>query len=83
MTLNRRSRRGRALWAPWGNVIVRASKSGPGMAKVLAELKRRHIYRVAAGYAVVAWFEQALALEPDDSDGRVFRLHKRFCGAAQ
>ena len=28
---------------------------GQGMGDFLAELKRRHIYRVAAAYAVVAW----------------------------
>ena len=28
---------------------------GGGMAKLFAELKRRHIYQVAAAYAVVAW----------------------------
>jgi adenylate cyclase len=28
---------------------------GTGMGKFFAELKRRHIYRVAAAYAVVAW----------------------------
>src|SRR5258707_10972640 len=28
---------------------------GDGMAKFFSELKRRHIYRVAAAYAVVAW----------------------------
>ena len=30
-------------------------KQGQGMADFFAELKRRHIYRVAAAYAVVAW----------------------------
>src|SRR6185503_20985043 len=28
---------------------------GVGMAKFFAELKRRHMFRVAAAYAVVAW----------------------------
>jgi hypothetical protein len=30
-------------------------RGGLAMADFLAELKRRHIYRVAAAYAVVAW----------------------------
>src|SRR6266481_4825685 len=29
--------------------------AGQGMGNLFAELKRRHIYRVAAAYAVVAW----------------------------
>src|SRR5262245_37560383 len=38
-----------------GNGIVCAARGGSGMAKFFAELKRRHVYRVAAAYAVVAW----------------------------
>src|SRR3954471_2283674 len=36
-------------------VIVCACTRGDRMQSFLAELKRRHIYRVAAAYAVVAW----------------------------
>ncbi len=35
--------------------MVCAARGGKGMANFFAELKRRHIYRVAAAYAVVAW----------------------------
>ena len=38
-----------------GNVIVPGQIAGWGMGSFFAELKRRHIYRVAAAYAVVAW----------------------------
>jgi len=35
--------------------MVCVARGGRGMANFFAELKRRHIYRVAAGYAVLAW----------------------------
>src|SRR5262245_8151113 len=35
--------------------MVCAARGGRGMANFFAELKRRHIFRVAATYAVVAW----------------------------
>src|SRR4029079_7669957 len=37
------------------NGRVRGQIAGWGMGTFFAELKRRHIYRVAAAYAVVAW----------------------------
>jgi len=35
--------------------MVRIARGGRGMTNFFAELKRRHIFRVAATYAVVAW----------------------------
>src|SRR5215510_13305520 len=51
-----------------------------GMAEFFAELKRRHMYRVAAAYAVVAWLllqlynNVAPILELPTSVGRAFLL---------
>jgi len=53
------------------------------MGNFLAGLKHRHTYCVGAGYAVLAWHGQALALYPHDSDVRALRRRKRLCGAAQ
>jgi hypothetical protein len=53
------------------------------MANFFAELKRRQIYRAATGCAVLAWYGQALALDPDDSDVQALRPRKRLCGVAQ
>jgi hypothetical protein len=36
-------------------VTLRGQIAGQGMGNFFAELKRRHIYRVAAAYAVVGW----------------------------
>ena len=40
---------------PGRGIIVRGEIASRGMSNFFSELKRRHIYRVAGAYAVVAW----------------------------
>ena len=43
------------VWIIYFCAIFRAAQGGAAMGNFFAELKHRHIYRVAAAYAVVAW----------------------------
>ena len=52
------------------------------MANFFAELKRRHIYRIAATYAVVAWIILQIVnnIAPAFNLYTVARCVQRYCG---